>query len=168
MASLCLIIDTASKVAQVVIAVVATTLAWRSFTHSKSVALNTHKLSSRQPLTNELFSLSAAARETEKKYGLLFGRHETVDDKTRLRTDWLRKREEVSVRLNELNKFFPGEVGNSLAVWAEIEAEEDSFAINDALDIGDARLALAPVQKMGVKREEFSSALADAFRRVCK
>jgi hypothetical protein len=129
------IAQTASAVAQVVIAAVAVWLASRANRTTKDAQFV-------GTIVSELFAIIVEARRVRKLYRYLFDPFGSTAEKEEARTEWLVERESVEAMIADLVSVFPGLAPIQLA-WDRVADREDTHVLNDVLKIGRGLMSSA-------------------------
>lgn len=144
--------------AQVVVAFIALTLAYRANSLNKGSAFAQHVVAT-------LFNVLAQAREVRGKYRRMFEPFESVAMKRAFRSEWLKTREGVLATLHELALILPA-AQPCLKAWQAVEAEEDTHTGSDAVRLQNG--APEALKRYDAAHEAFVTAVATLMREELK
>ena len=149
-------IQAVGVLAQVVTAIVAIVLAYRANQLNKESLFL-------ERIISELFDILISARAVNDCYVRLFGSFPTVKEKQEARSQWLKERERVSVRLREISQLLP-EIETAAKAWAKLEEEEDTHARGDGKKIADAKVADEAKKRYERAHSEFVTSMATLMK----
>ena len=141
--------------AQAAIAVLAVYLAWRGNRVS-------HGNVFLERMVDHLLQVRGKANKVRQLYRALFDPCGDVGVKVSARTAWLHAREDVSVLVEQMVEAFP-ELEPVRKSWGEVEDEEDSHALGDALTCAAPNTPLARADRTFTR---FQSQISETIRKL--